>query len=197
MKAQFAGPLLQAALNGDRVHPAAPRTPGDRLVAAVAGDAVEEECGDQVRDAWVEEYDAPVGEVHLLDGARELLVWLRKQRLTVVLASSAKSENLAHYLDLLGSRDTADAVVTAEDAEQSKLAHDLVTAALRCVGGEASSARLLGASTWDVLAAIAVDVPTVCVLSGGYSESELRAAGAQVVVDGLPSVRADWQEPTS
>lgn len=34
MEAKSAGPLLQAALNGDRVHPAAPRTPGDTAAEA-------------------------------------------------------------------------------------------------------------------------------------------------------------------
>lgn len=36
LKATSAGPLLQAALNGDRIHPAAPRTPGDIAVQARA-----------------------------------------------------------------------------------------------------------------------------------------------------------------
>jgi phosphoglycolate phosphatase len=47
---------------------------------------------------------------------------------------------------------------------------------------------LVGDSTWDCEAARRVDVPTVGLLTGGFSEEELREAGAVLVcesIDGL------------
>ena len=123
-------------------------------------------------------------------GARELLGYLRQHRVTVVLATSGKPEHVAHYLDLLGGREVADEVVTAEDANASKPAPDLVSAALDRV--DASSAVMVGDSVWDVRAAAAVGVPTVCVRSGGSSVGELRDAGAATVVDDLPAVQRHW-----
>jgi phosphoglycolate phosphatase-like HAD superfamily hydrolase len=46
---------------------------GDKLVTAVAGDEVEREHGDDVRDRWEREYDAIIGETLLLPGAKELV----------------------------------------------------------------------------------------------------------------------------
>src|SRR3954451_18877404 len=46
---------------------------GDRLVAAVAGDQVEDRDGDAVRERWEKEYDELLAETRLLPGAGELL----------------------------------------------------------------------------------------------------------------------------
>lgn len=46
---------------------------GDQLVAHVAGDAVERRHGDELRDAWVEEFDGMIDSVAPFEGARELL----------------------------------------------------------------------------------------------------------------------------
>ncbi|MDQ3663644.1 MAG: HAD family hydrolase [Actinomycetota bacterium] len=163
---------------------------GDRLVAEIAGNQAERDHGDAVREAWAEEYDPLLREVRVLAGARELLGYLREHRVTVVLATSGKPEHVSHYLDLLGGREVAAQVVTAEDADASKPAPDLVSAALDRV--DASSAVMVGDSVWDVRAAAAVDVPTVCVRSGGFSVDELRDAGAATVVDDLPAVQRHW-----
>lgn len=163
---------------------------GDRLVAEVAGDQAERDYGDTVREAWTEEFDPLLREARVLAGARELLGYLREHRVTVVLATSGKPEHVAHYLDLLGGREVATEVVTAEDAAASKPAPDLVSAALDRV--DAASAVMVGDSVWDVRAAAAVNVPTVCVRSGGFSVDELRDAGAAAVVNDLPAVQRHW-----
>ncbi len=168
---------------------------GDRLVAEVAGDEAEQRHGDSVRDAWVEEFDKMLPEVRLLPGAKDFLRFLRAQGLTVVLATSGKPEHVDHYLDLLDGRELADSWVTAEDAEQSKPAPDLVGTALQ--RAKASSSVMVGDSTWDVHAASKVGVPTVCVRTGGFAEAELRDAGAIAVVDDLPSLQRDWQQVTA
>jgi len=168
---------------------------GDRLIAAVAGDEVEERCGDELRDAWVQEFDPMLGEVRVLDGAPEFLRFLRGEGLKVVLATSGKPEHVAHFLDLLDGRELSDGVVTAEDADSSKPAPDLVRAALELVGG--SSAVMVGDSAWDVLAAAETDVPTVCVRSGGYAVAELEEAGARRVYDDLAALQAGWTDVTA
>lgn len=44
---------------------------------------------------------------------------------------------------------------------------------------------MVGDSVWDVKAAQAADVPTLAVLTGGFSEAELREAGAVQVVESI------------
>ena len=56
------------------------------------------------------------------------------------------------------------------------------TAVDKVGGGEAV---LVGDSTWDCEAAARAGVPTVAVLTGGFSEQELREAGAVAVFESL------------
>lgn len=50
---------------------------------------------------------------------------------------------------------------------------------------------LLGDSTWDAVAGQRADVPVIALRTGGFSEEELRAAGAVGVYESLPDLRAD------
>ena len=104
---------------------------GDRLVAAVVGDDTEARVGDAVRAAWTEEFDPFLKQVALLPGAAEFLVFLHGEDIRVVLATSGKPEHVDHYLDMLNGRELTDTWVTAEDADRSKPAPDLVQSALR------------------------------------------------------------------
>jgi phosphoglycolate phosphatase-like HAD superfamily hydrolase len=54
---------------------------------------------------------------------------------------------------------------------------------------------MIGDSTWDVEAAAAAGVPTLALLTGGFSEAELREAGAAEVSHSLVTLRehgAQW-----
>jgi HAD superfamily hydrolase (TIGR01509 family) len=158
---------------------------GDQIVGALIGEEAADSDGDAIREAEGEAYAELIGEVDALEGASELLEGLRSRDLAVVLASSAKQEEVDHYLDLLGARDLVDAWTTSADVERTKPEPDLVEVALEKVGFEgdpAEDALMVGDSVWDVKAANAAGVPTLAVLTGGFSEAELREAGADDVV---------------
>ncbi|WP_028651707.1 HAD family hydrolase [Nocardioides halotolerans] len=166
---------------------------GDRLVAAAAGDRVEEEHGDDVRDRWKKEYDQLIDETRLLPGAVELLAALRERGLSVALASSSIPEHAQHAFDLLDADDLADTATTSEDAEKSKPDPELVEKALSRV--EASSACVVGDSVYDVEAAQRAGIPAYGVLTGGYGRAELEEAGAAGVYTDLPELLEhldDW-----
>jgi phosphoglycolate phosphatase-like HAD superfamily hydrolase len=55
--------------------------------------------------------------------------------------------------------------------------------------GSGGPALMIGDSTWDVKAAAAVGVPTLALLTGGFSEAELRDAGAAEVSRSLATLR--------
>ena len=78
---------------------------GDQLVASLIGEEADAEHGDSIRDAEKQAYMSLIGEVAPLEGARELIVELREREHTVVLASSAKPDEVEHYIDLLVVRD--------------------------------------------------------------------------------------------
>jgi HAD superfamily hydrolase (TIGR01549 family) len=160
---------------------------GDQIVAALCGDEVEEREGDDVRAAETEHYSELIEEVAPFAGARELIEDLKRLGRPVVLASSAKPAEIEHYLDLLDARDLADAYTSAGDVEATKPEPDLVNAALERGGGGA--AVMVGDSTWDCKAAARAGVPTVAVLTGGFSEQELRDAGARQVFESIEDLR--------
>jgi HAD superfamily hydrolase (TIGR01509 family) len=160
---------------------------GDQLVAAVAGREVERSSGDAIREAEKRLYGELIDEVSPFDGARELLAALKDRGHTVVLASSAKEDEVERYLDLLEARELADAWTTSADVEQTKPDPDLVAAAMRAAGD--LSAVMVGDTTWDVEAAARAEVKTIAVLSGGFSEAELRAAGAVAVFESPRELR--------
>jgi HAD superfamily hydrolase (TIGR01509 family) len=161
---------------------------GDQLVAQLAGDDVEDEKGDAIRESEKSLYMALIGEVRPLPEARELVEQLKERDWRVVLASSAKSEEIEHYIDLLDVRELADEWTSSADVERTKPHPDLVETALDKVGCEAGEAVMVGDTVWDCKAAGAAGVPTVAVLTGGFSEQELRDAGAAEVFESLDGV---------
>ncbi len=161
---------------------------GDQLVAALIGAEGERADGDAIR-AWESEaYGKLIGEVQAMDGATELLCELGEEGTTVVLASSAKSEEIEHYLDLLDARERVESWTTSDDVEQTKPEPDLIQVALEKVE-HSGRAVMVGDSTWDVKAAEGAGIPTLGVLTGGFSANELRDVGAGQVVESIGELR--------
>ena len=103
---------------------------GDQLVGALTDEETEREKGDDIRTAEKALYFQLVPEVEPMEGARDLIGDLKGRGHTVVLASSAKAEEVDVYLDLLDARSLADAWTTSGDVEKTKPQPDLVVAAL-------------------------------------------------------------------
>ena len=89
-----------------------------------------------------------IGEVGRWRARAELIVaiWSRGPRR--VLASSAKEDEVDHYLDLLDAREIVDDWTTSADVEATKPEPDLVEAALDKVGAE--DGVMVGDTPWDV-----------------------------------------------
>jgi len=160
---------------------------GDQIVAALAGHEIETELGDEVRAAHDALYMAGIDEIEALEGARELVVDLKKRGQTVVLASSAKAQELDRYVELLDARALADAWTTSADVEATKPAPDLVAAAIAKVGG--GDAVMVGDTPWDCRASEQAGVPTIAVLTGGFHRAELEEAGAVSVYESIVELR--------
>lgn len=163
---------------------------GDQLVGALAGEEFEAEHGDAVREAEGQRYMDLIGEVEALPGARQLVKRLKAEGHSVVLASSAKEHEVEHYIDLLNARDLTDSWTTSDDVETTKPAPDLVEVALRKADND-NGAVMVGDSTFDCEAAKRADVPTLGVLTGGFSEQELLDAGAAAVFESPEALLAE------
>src|SRR3954447_24379162 len=165
---------------------------GDQLVASLTSDAVEEEKGDEIRAAEKALYMALIEEVEPVADAREFVVDLHQRGHTVVLASSAKDDEVEHYLDLLDVRDIAHAWTTSADVESTKPQPDLVNAALEKAGTKA--AVMVGDTPWDIEAARRASIETIAVITGGFSKAELEEAGAAAVFESVSELRSHLDE---
>jgi HAD superfamily hydrolase (TIGR01509 family) len=162
---------------------------GDQLVAALAGDETEEEKGDEIRAAEKPLYLAMIEEVEPFAGARELIGDLKQRGHAVVLASSAKSDEVDHYIGQLDAAELVDDWTTSADVEQTKPEPDLVEAALE--KADTRDGVLVGDSVWDCEAAKRAGIPSIGVLTGGYAAEELSEAGASRVFDSIEELRGD------
>jgi HAD superfamily hydrolase (TIGR01549 family) len=161
---------------------------GDLYVPAVAGDVVERQIGDDVRDEWEKQFEAQIDEIAAFAGAHDFVAALKERGHTVVLATSSIAKHADHFIDLLGVRELIDDWTTKDDVDTTKPEPDLVQAALGKAG--TNDAVMVGDTPWDVEAAKKAGLPTVAVLTGGaYSAAELRDAGAVDVFESVGELK--------
>jgi HAD superfamily hydrolase (TIGR01549 family) len=153
----------------------------------VCGERVEAELGDALRDASKEEFASLRDECEPLEGAKQLVEAWKQRGFVVVLASSSSQDDLEHFLDLLEVRDLVDGWTTADDVERTKPHPDIVHAALERAG--TADGVFVGDSRWDIEAAANAGLGCVCVITGGWSEQELRDHGAVAVFESLVALR--------
>ena len=161
---------------------------GEKLVPALAGEEFEAEHGDDVRAAEKALYTDVIGQVELLPGARDFVLWLAERGHPVVLSSSAKADEIEFYLELLDVGDAVAGHTSSADVEDTKPAPDVVQAALQVLG-HPDEAVMIGDSVYDVQAATDAGLPTLGLLTGGFGGEELRAVGASEVFVDLADLR--------
>lgn len=133
--------------------------------------------------------------VRPLPRVRELFQRLRQKGRRVALASSAKDEELKHYVRLCGIDGLFEARTAKEDVVAGKPQPDVFEAALARLGRpEPRVTVVVGDSPYDALAASKLGLATVGVMAGGFSAEDLRAAGCRVLVqDPAELLRLDEQ----
>jgi HAD superfamily hydrolase (TIGR01549 family) len=164
---------------------------GDQLVKAVAGEEFDAEHGEAAKEAEKLRFEEISGDMAPLDGAQDLIRALLDRGCEVVLASSGSEEDVERSMRMLDATDLKH--TTSADVEQTKPEPDLIRAALELVDGD-REALLIGDSTWDCEAAERAGVRAIGVLTGGFSEDELREAGAERVYRALREVIDDLDD---
>ncbi|HET7196413.1 MAG TPA: HAD family hydrolase [Nocardioides sp.] len=165
---------------------------GDKLVEQLAGPAVENAVGDDVRKLHGMRFEDQLPHVTPTAGAPDLLEALRGRDLNVVVASSGEREVTERLLSVLGAAEHLHAWVSGDQAESSKPDSDLLQLAIEKVSGNA--ALVIGDTVWDVESANKCDFPCVGVLTGGVSHAELREAGALDVRESPAAITTDLDD---
>ena len=118
-----------------------------------------------------------------LPGARRLLERLAALDLPVVLATSAPEDELAILRKALNCDDLIAAVTSSADVDVAKPDPGIIGIALDRIGATADQAVFVGDAVWYAKACARAGVPSIGVLSGGVSRTELETAGAVSVFD--------------
>ncbi|GGV49427.1 haloacid dehalogenase [Kitasatospora herbaricolor] len=163
---------------------------GDQLLDNVLGEARDRGQDGGISSAQGALYARFWPSLRAFEGAGDLLRAVSARGWTVVLASSASGRDLRVMRRALDAEDVVTAATSADDVEASKPAPDLVRAALDKAGARAAEAVFVGDTLWDIRSASAAGVPCIAVLSGGWSEHDLRAAGALEVHENAAALLA-------
>lgn len=112
-----------------------------------------------------------------LPGAVELLRSLKAGEVPFGIATSGRRPEIDASLEALGVGGET-VVVERRDVARAKPEPDLFLECQRRLGVAAAECYVVGDAVWDLLAARRADMLSVGLLSGGYGEDELLAAGA-------------------
>ncbi len=130
------------------------------------------------------------GDMRAFEGAAELLRSVSKRGATVVLATSAKEEDLPSLLGTIGAEDAVDEVISSAKVERGKPAGDIFTLALKAAGLSADRAVVVGDTIWDIEAGRRIGLRCISVLTGGIGRRELEAEGSLAVYQDVSQLLA-------
>src|SRR5258706_1411835 len=171
---------------------------GDKLVPDILGREADEKDGDALRKAEPEEF-AKIGRArgfHAFPRALDLLATARQRGLKIILATSSQKKQLATLQEYSGVdlEGACDVIITADDAEESKPAPDIVTAAVRKAKLSPAQCALVGDTLYDMQSAKHAGVIGLGVLTGYQSAATLKQAGAPVVYNDVAEMLDNLHE---
>ena len=113
---------------------------------------------------------------------KELFEAIKADNIKIVLASSARKETIEHYKQLLKIEDLIEGATSTDEVEKSKPEPDIFRTALDKLDGiSADEVIVVGDSPYDAIAAKKIDITTIGLLGGGFSEDTLKEAGCVAI----------------
>jgi HAD superfamily hydrolase (TIGR01509 family) len=155
---------------------------GDALLDTLCGES-SDEVRERVQGLHSRFYLDSGDLLRPLPGARELLRFVARSGLQVVLATSAPDDELALLRRVLDCDEVVSAVTSSEDVDTAKPEPGIIEVALERAGVTPDRAVFVGDAVWDVQACVRAAVPCIGLLSGGVGHDELHAEGAVAVFD--------------
>jgi membrane protein len=125
--------------------------------------------------------DMYLDRIRAFEGASDLIAKVHTTGRKVVLASSAKRDEIEHYVSLLGVAGCLAATTSIDDVDASKPEPDIFGATLEKIRIEASRPIVVRDTIYDIEAALRAGIVAVGLVSGPFSEAQTRDAGAMAV----------------
>jgi HAD superfamily hydrolase (TIGR01549 family) len=170
---------LGSPVDGWRIHRRIGMSGGlfARAVAREIGRELTSEEAEALQRRHGEVFREILPERRPLPGAIDLLKALRRSGLVYGIATSGRHPEIDKSLEVLEiPPDTV--VVERSDVLRAKPEPDLFLACQQRLGVPIPDCYVVGDAVWDLLAARRAGMLSVGLLTGGYGEDELRAAGA-------------------
>ncbi len=152
---------------------------GDQLIPVFLSREEQERFGKQLDDYRGRLFKSQyLSQVRPFPRVRELMQKVKLDGKQIALASSAKEDEVEIYKRIAHIEDLVEEQTSSDDAERSKPHPDIFEAALQRLDNvKPDEAVTIGDSPYDAIAASKLGMASIGVLSGGFPEQELRAAG--------------------
>lgn len=169
---------------------------GDQLLQTLLSRSEYEDHGKRLDDFRGELFKREyMNLIRPLSMVPELFRRIREQGTKIVLASSAKRDEVEEYEKLLHIEDLVEHETSSDDAERSKPHPDIFVAAMKRLGNPpAEEIIAVGDTPYDAQATAAISVGCIGVMSGGWSREELQAAGCIQVYAGPADLLARFDD---
>ena len=167
---------------------------GDKVLPALTGldpESGEAERMSKTRSELFLERELP--SLRPTRGARPLLEHMLHVGLELVVATSAKVDEVRALLEQAGVSDLIQLASSADDAERSKPDPDIVQAALRLSGSQAAHSAMIGDTPYDLEAAARARVPAIALRCGGWWNDDALAQ-ATAIYDDPADLLAHFEE---
>jgi HAD superfamily hydrolase (TIGR01509 family) len=166
---------------------------GDKILPQLVGLDPESSEAERMSETRSELFLQELPTLRPTPGARALLERLIAEGLELVVATSAKAEEVRALLEQAGVSDLIQLASSSDDADRSKPDPDIVQAALRKSGSQALHSAMIGDTPYDIEASSRARVPTIALrCGGGWGDDAL--AGAVAIYDDPADLLAHFDE---
>lgn len=166
---------------------------GDRVMPILVGLEKDSDEGQELSsvrsDIFKRRY---LPEIQAFPRVRDLVIRLREDGFDRVVASSSSADDLDDLLEVAGVSDLVRSATSADDADRSKPAPDIVESAVARANVERQRLIMIGDTPYDVEAARRARVPLVAVRCGGWADPDLE--GAAAIFDDPADLLAHYEE---
>jgi HAD superfamily hydrolase (TIGR01509 family) len=165
---------------------------GDKLLPEVSGIAEETDEGKSISERRGELFkERWLPHLKPFPKTRELLERMRDEGLELVVASSAKKDEMDPLLKIAGADRLIEEKTSSDDAENSKPDPDIVKAALDNLGYAPDEVLMLGDTPYDIEAADRTGVKVIALRCGGWNDDGLE--GAVAIYDDPADLLANYE----
>lgn len=162
---------------------------GDKLMPEVSGITEDEPRGKKISERRAEIFrDNYLPRLKAFPEVRPLMEAIVARGLRLVVATSAKKEEVGPLLRIAGIEDLIDKKTSSDDAERSKPDPDIVAAAVKRAHVTPDRALMLGDTPYDIEAARRAGVHCIALRCGGWRDQDL--AGAIAIYDDAAALLA-------